>query len=195
MRGGVARRGGSTNRPSPGGSSSRPMVARPVRYGPVRQKTNFPIGCLYVPLPDGDCPAGRTMPPVRMGILGAPVPHTAQPHIAWNSHGPRSRRAATCGDRIRLTELKLPVYAACLLPQSCEPPRSEMSLSAQMFSIYRLRMMIDVMIDVRNAKCQIVDRVASCAVRSEILVSTRIPGMYIHRARLAFSLDPCGLQT
>lgn len=58
-----------------------------------------------------------------------------------------------------------------------------------------LRMMIDVMIDVRNAKCQIVDRVASCAVRSEILVSTRIPGMYIHRARLAFSLDPCGLQT
>ena len=56
-------------------------------------------------------------------------------------------------------------------------------------------MMIDVMIDVRNAKCQIVDRVASCAVRSEILVSTRIPGMYIHRARLAFSLDPCGLQT
>ena len=62
-------------------------------------------------------------------------------------------------------------------------------------AIYRLRMMIDVMIDVRNAKCQIVDRVASCAVRSEILVSTRIPGMYIHRARLAFSLDPCGLQT
>ena len=131
----MARRGGSTNRPSPGGSSSRPMVARPVRYGPVRQKTNFPIGCLYVPLPDGDCPAGRTMPPVRMGMLGAPVPHTAQPHIAWNSHGPRSRRAATCGDRIRLTELKLPVYAACLLPQSCEPPRSEMSLSAQMFSM------------------------------------------------------------
>ena len=42
MRGGAARRGGSTNRPSPGGSSSRPMVARPVRYGPVRQKTNFP---------------------------------------------------------------------------------------------------------------------------------------------------------
>ena len=43
MRGGVARRGGPTNRPSPGGSSSRPMVARPVRYGPVRQKTNFPL--------------------------------------------------------------------------------------------------------------------------------------------------------
>ena len=41
MRGGVARRGGSTNRPSPGGSSSRPMVARPVRYGPVRQKKTF----------------------------------------------------------------------------------------------------------------------------------------------------------
>ena len=80
-----------------------------------------------------------------------------------------------------------------------------MSLSAQMFSnsiyLYKrlytpsTRMLIDVMIDVRNAKCQIVDRVASCAVRSEILVSTRIPGMYIHRARLAFSLDPCGLQT
>ena len=33
--------GFQTNRPSPGGSSSRPMVARPVRYGPVRQKTNF----------------------------------------------------------------------------------------------------------------------------------------------------------
>ena len=64
-----------------------------------------------------------------------------------------------------------------------------------MLLIPRVRMMIDVMIDVRNAKCQIVDRVASCAVRSEILVSTRIPGMYIHRARLAFSLDPCGLQT
>lgn len=33
--------------------------------------------------------------------------------------------------------------------------------------------MIDVMIDVRNAKCQIVDRVASCAVRSEILSELR----------------------
>ena len=43
MRGGAARRGGSTNRPSPGGSSSRPMVARPVRYGPVRQKKTFLI--------------------------------------------------------------------------------------------------------------------------------------------------------
>ena len=32
-RGGAARRGGPTNCPSPGGSSSRPMVARPVRYG------------------------------------------------------------------------------------------------------------------------------------------------------------------
>ena len=38
-----ARREGSTNRPLPRGSSSRPMVARPVRYGPVRQKTNFPM--------------------------------------------------------------------------------------------------------------------------------------------------------
>ena len=49
MRGGVARRGGPTNRPSPGGSSSRPMVARPVRYGPVRQKTNFPVCLACVP--------------------------------------------------------------------------------------------------------------------------------------------------
>ena len=30
-----------TNRPLPRGGSSRPMVARLVRYGPVRQKTNF----------------------------------------------------------------------------------------------------------------------------------------------------------
>ena len=33
--------GSQTNRPSPGGSSRRPMVARPVRYGPVRQKKTF----------------------------------------------------------------------------------------------------------------------------------------------------------
>ena len=43
IRGGAARRGGgSMNRPLPRGSSSRPMVARLVRYGPVRQKkTDF----------------------------------------------------------------------------------------------------------------------------------------------------------
>ena len=40
--GGLLVGGSQTNRPSPGGSSRRPMVARPVRYGPVRQKTNFP---------------------------------------------------------------------------------------------------------------------------------------------------------
>ena len=38
---GAARRGGPTNRPLPRGSSSRPMVARLVRYGPVRQKKTF----------------------------------------------------------------------------------------------------------------------------------------------------------
>ena len=75
------------------------------------------------------------------------------------------------------------------------PEKRDVAVGSNVLYIYRVRMMIDVMIDVRNAKCQIVDRVASCAVRSEILVSTRIPGMYIHRARLAFSLDPCGLQT
>lgn len=49
----------------------RPAAHRRVQSVPV---------CLYVPLPDGDCPAGRTMPPVRMGMLGAPVPHTAFIH-------------------------------------------------------------------------------------------------------------------
>jgi hypothetical protein len=33
--------GSQTNRPLPRGGSSRPMVARLVRYGPVRQKKNF----------------------------------------------------------------------------------------------------------------------------------------------------------
>ena len=38
----AARRGVTrTNRPLPRGRSSRPMVARLVRYGPVRQKKNF----------------------------------------------------------------------------------------------------------------------------------------------------------
>ena len=41
-------REGPTNRPLPRGSSSRPMVARLVRYGPVRQKKTFleepPVG-------------------------------------------------------------------------------------------------------------------------------------------------------
>ena len=57
IRGGAARRGGgSMNRPLPRGSSSRPMVARLFRYGPVRQKkTDFhlwkPI-CFAIYRPD-----------------------------------------------------------------------------------------------------------------------------------------------
>ena len=38
--------GSQTIRPLPRGGSSRPMVARLVRYGPVRQKKNFSRGCL-----------------------------------------------------------------------------------------------------------------------------------------------------
>ena len=39
---GVPLRGGSTNEPSAKGEfASRPKVTRLVRYGPVRQKTNF----------------------------------------------------------------------------------------------------------------------------------------------------------
>ena len=48
--------GSQTNRPLPRGSSSRPMVARLVRYGPVRQKkTDFHLwkpNCFAIYRPD-----------------------------------------------------------------------------------------------------------------------------------------------
>ena len=50
--------GCQTNRPLPRGGSSRPMVARLVRYGPVRQKITFLCILLHADAYDSYPPAG-----------------------------------------------------------------------------------------------------------------------------------------
>jgi hypothetical protein len=80
--GGRSRRGG-VNEPhsDKGGTSSRPMVARLVRYGPVRQKTTFPCCDAHY---QGDKDALTRRSGDRAGYVGRLKKAVSQPSFTAN---------------------------------------------------------------------------------------------------------------
>ena len=119
--------GCQTNRPLPRGGSSRPMVARLVRYGPVRQKITFlnespPFSLeLYSESP----PLCNTRP------LDGPVANFRR--IYHHAHArlmARLREGCTCTTSIRAVDAFIPSHVTTKLARfTTSPHRSSLMFS------------------------------------------------------------------